>query len=133
MNTTTAPTRKIAYLPALAAYYSLPLAYQPALVTEEDAREDSRIELAGHVLARLADHSLDGMSDAAVLRHEATTDGVRLEDLWNEAIDALEEAVADAPAIAARALAEAQRLASDWGDDSDERAALAMLRAGGAQ
>ena len=46
MSSPSNSTRKIAYVPTLAAYYSLPLAYDPALVTEEDAREDSRIELA---------------------------------------------------------------------------------------
>ena len=133
---TTAPTRKIAYVPTLAAYYSLPLAYDPALVTEEDAREDSRIELAEHALRRLAEHSADGMDDArngeaeGTQRHEdASADGERLASLWAEAIDALSGGGGGA-VHAARALAEAQRIAADWGDDADERRALAMLRAG---
>ena len=132
-----APARKIAYLTALDAYYSLPLAYDPALVTAEDAREDSRIELAEHALRRLAEHSADGMSDARDGEAEGTqrwedasADGERLAALWAEAIDALAAPDEWSSSRAARALAEASRIAADWGDDSDEQAALAMLRAG---
>lgn len=128
--TTTA--RIIRTVPAL-GLVAMPASYDAARITADDLAHDAavcpaRAELAPlHAATRAAwglcvdTAGVDGCETRVALAEAARE---AAEDLWTEALDAI---VCGDVGAAREALEGARGLAADWGDDTEERRALALL------
>lgn len=122
--------RKIALTPAASYLVAMPASYVPTRVTAEDLARDAalcsaRAELAPTHAATLAqwDMAVDtseidgGSEDMADTARQAR-------NAWDDALDACDRGDLDG---AREALNGARQLASQGGDDAEERKALAMF------
>lgn len=121
--------RKIAFVPALSAYFAMPAGYDPGKITRDDATNDSAICGATEELSALRAESKK-VSDMA---SETATDDVTDEELselaaideeWGDAIRALRDGQID---DVRGHLERAQEFAARWGSSQHEDQALAML------
>lgn len=125
-----AVTRQIAKTPGAAHLVAMPSEYDPELVDADDIEHDSMIlgargELRPIMAASMAqwDVAVD-TADEPAAEAKASADRSAAMEAWEGALDACDDG--DAP----RALAflqTARSLADAWGDDAEERRALALF------
>jgi hypothetical protein len=120
--------RKIAFVPALSAYYAMPASYDPADVTREDATYDSAICGAAHELdeGRAVSKADSNMARAtATTADEEALSGLdAIDEEWGNAITHILAGDIDATR---KSLEAARDHARVWGSSMHEDKALALL------
>lgn len=120
--------RKIAFVPALSAYFAMPAGYDPGKITRDDATNDSAICGATEELSALRAESKKTSSMARETVDDVTDEELSelaaIDEEWGDAIRALRDGQID---DVRGHLERAQEFAARWGSSQHEDQALAML------